>query len=1236
MLFKKTLLLAAVICLFRICITAQILPPYSENFDAGSVGWTHYAINGQDDWQLGAPACMSQTYAFSAPNCWATNLTGNYTSNSIMCLESPSFDLSQVAQSQVLSFYHDRLFNSNTYGVVQYSTDGGVLWYPLYSNNAALYQNWYSNINGFGTSNPFQRSCFSLGFLTGQADVRIRFMLSTSAFVSCGWLIDNFSIGNELYNVSLTNCDSIQRFSPLFPVFTVSADVNFQNQYSAYFPNTLNYYFSNDNTFDLGDSLIHSYTVNHSGSLTNFSQTINTPPNLQAGYYYIFIQADSDDTLSEYNENDNLCYAVLKVDSSLSLPYIDDFENDSSEQWQVIVNNQTCSIPSYWTKGYGFRHHLEGAHSDSAAWHTSQAIINYPGPFCGGFVESPFINLSTAPNPVLCFWYKNHSGLATSANYNERVCYSTNGSFADANVVTYFSLCENDDWDFRFVSLSSISSQQNVKFGFLTDADTMFHKEGLMFDDLYIGSAKPDLSIEGNKQNRITSTSVTADTLRYRLTNSGVGSTSGSSTYFFWSTDNIFDSGDVLLGSKIEPNPGDTASVWTYFAYNKPSLVQGDYFIFYTIDSLGAIQEMREYNNHGFFEIRQQNTWTLPYSNDFETQITDWHHESSLGADDWNWSTPTSSALSPAFSGTKAWITNAHGDSVSPMSRFHLYTPIFDFSTISNPIIEFDLIHKIWIQNGTDDIGTNISFSVDGGATWIVLDTTSQSFKEWYYREAYNDIAGIDEFPVYALLTNGYLFSFEEPLFIPTDNDYQTRDTRRTTHFTLDIGFLTGQKNVQFRFNYAVFNSRPPGTLLDNFSISEATVDFTIPYQKNLMWSSQANKLRFYTDFLNNGNDRSLSSDVQFFLSADSIPDGSDIQLGSEYIPELRPEYSHMLNLEFNMPANASTYHYLIILCDPNNTVVESDETNNIVAWPLGLDSNIVFPYFNDFSAAQIDGWTWYHNDSLNQLYNGFRFRHKKLVGEDLSVNVIGCQTDEWFLDRIYRYSTSYSLLPTYFLESPVFNFSTSGTIVLDFDFICFGETSQPHDGGNMQYSIDGGNTWLLLDYPQVSSAQQWYNSANIVTLNGQAGWHTITNGDLDFQHASADVSFLSGQTAVKFRYAYKSFWTLSSSHKHGFRLDNFQVTTTPVSVPENSTSPQLSFFNQNGMLTASLSSPIPMQNAFVEIYDASGRLVYTQTSDLGAGVSVIPLTGNLNDGIYFLKISHVNQNFHARTCFVK
>lgn len=1135
---KKALPLVA-LCVFTFLASthAQVTLPYINSFDTGSaVGWTHYAGYGTDNWQLGVPTVAPQNYAYSTPNCWKTNLSGNYTANSGMYLQTPAFDFSASSTPNALSFWHWRTQGTSTYTRIEYSVDGGNTWTSLYTTNQGLMKNWHSNAQGWtGNSGLWQQSCYSLAFLTGQSDVRLRFVLTSGTATNAGWMIDNFYVGPEYFNIYPSQGDTIARFSANMPTFTVTADLNYSNQYSATFANTINYYLSDDAVFDAGDTLLATFVRNQTATVTNYAAAVPTPPNLHSGTYYVFIETDAPDNLSEDNETDNVNFAVLQVDSTISIPYLTGFEDSTELQWKPYVAASGCTIPDYWVYGTPYRHHLDGAHSGSNAWSSSDAAIYWQNNGCGGYLETPFLDLTTASNPVMAFWYTNYGGGSwiSSPSY---IRYSVNGS-TPASLLVTLGYSANDDWDYQVVSLAALVNQENIKFGVFTNVtwSSGGDAEGIAIDDVYIGPPLADVSVEGEKADRFTGADVSADTIRYWFVNSGIGSAAGTTTYFFWSTDSIFDAGDILLGSKAEPAPADTSGIWTYFAYTKPTNAAGRYFVFYVADSLNAVAEMREYNNRGAFEIRQENVLPLPYSNDFETQITGWRHTASLGADDWNWGSPTGSMLDSVFSGTKAWITNAHGDSLSHLSRFHLYTPVFDFTSMAEPVIEFDLIHYPWMPYNWTTSGGNMSYSVDGGATWIVLDTTSQSFKEWYYPEEYESYGGSDDL-YYLPMTNQYLFADEERTFVPT-NDYQTRDTRRTTHFVLDISFLAGQPHVQFRYNYAAYNSNAPGMLMDNFSITTATVDFVVDYHKNLMWSPNSNALRFYTDVLNNGNSRSPVTQVSFLLSADSLLDGSDVLLGTETVNPLRPEYSQLINKEYNVGSWVGM-NYLLIQSDPIGAVSESDETNNVTAWNLGFSNPASLPYLNNFSDSVIDGWTWYHT---NAIYDQYRFRHKEVAADP----VYQCETDMWFLDRIENTLSSNSWIPIYYLETPTYNFTGYGEAELSFDLLCVGSGGSNSSGGNIEYSIDGGNTWTPLNAPAIQDEVNWYNGAAISTLNGAPGW-SGTPGDT-MMHCFADISFLSEQPDVKFRFTFKSKQRNSYPGVQGMRVDNFSVNAFTV-----------------------------------------------------------------------------------------
>ena len=81
----------------------QLSVPYYNTFDnpVDTAGWTHYAISGTDDWEMGIPSGQYLNAPYSYPGAWVTNLEGQYTGHSTMVLVSPSFDFSTIPSNFV-------------------------------------------------------------------------------------------------------------------------------------------------------------------------------------------------------------------------------------------------------------------------------------------------------------------------------------------------------------------------------------------------------------------------------------------------------------------------------------------------------------------------------------------------------------------------------------------------------------------------------------------------------------------------------------------------------------------------------------------------------------------------------------------------------------------------------------------------------------------------------------------------------------------------------------------------------------------------------------------------------------------------------------------------------------------------------------------------------------------------------------------------------------------------------
>ncbi len=1180
---------------------SQVSVPYINNFygENDTIGWTHYATSGTDDWQFGVPDKEYFTAAYTDTNAWVTNLTGSYALNSFRYLETPAFDLTDTTVNYMLSFYHKRQTDSGSPGVqFQYSIDGGQDWSVL---NALPNLSWQSS--GFSENyyDSFNQSKVRLRSLQGNPDVRFRFSYANGGGGD-GWMIDDFSITEEYYDIVAGVGDTTE-ISVHCPEFVITAPFEYVHPYNyESVSNTTRYYLSNDQNLDAGDILIHE------GVGFESDVTIETPVLPASGTYYIVFEHDVLDTLEEADETNNISYTTLIVKPVFATSYIATFENEEYP-WESYSHYPIGGLA--WRQGAGYFHHVDNAHTGSQAWFAIEpGLLQY--------AESPHLDLSTDPgNQVISLWYKHEIPGSTfllqySLGCSEHWEYIELGTLSgDLNL----SDVREGRWDFVNIPIDFINEFDDVRFRVEYTGDG---SAGIIFDDVFVGKARCDLSVEREKRNRFTSVASSQETLKYYLNNSGSVQAEMSVSKFYWSTDSILDGSDILLGVQTEPVLDDTARVWTNFIYTKPTSISGKYYIFYSLDSENTLDEMREYDNVDYFVIYQQPIKALPYINDFESEIDEWYHVATLGSDDWVWTIPNKDFLDSAFSGQRAWLTKETG-MITPLSRMHLYTPVFDLSTVTNPVIEFDMnIHADPYCPCTSS-ALNMSYSIDGGATWIVLDTTNHSFNRWYYRMDYDQGMDVEYYQPGSTIK---MFDFLERAFA-NSLMYNGRDCDRNTHYVTDLEFLGHQKRVQFRFNLAsfynhnvdIYTSTDEGAMIDNFTIRDAFVDLKVNYKQALMLSSVSNEFRLNMKIKNDGNYISEPTTVKYYLSSDSLLTEADVQFSQQTIPAIRPDFHYYMNISAGGPSMGQ-FGYVLYKLDAADTNLESDEMNNIGYWPLALDSIDSYPYFNDFNGDIIDGWTQYSNGGFTES-NSYRFRHKTMPAEWL---YDGVQSGEWFNDRMLSYHPL-NYYPTFYLESPSFDFSWSENILMSFKLLCTGHNSSGSmgQGGNLQYSINGGNTWSVLT-EDLGSAYNWYNNEQLVNLNNEPGWAHV-NDNLTLDSTAFDLSFLSGQSHVVFRFKYRSNHQYWDGNGQGMRLDDFRIEANEIPHSVNEISAQLvNIFRSNQFLVISLPEGYS-SNASLNIFTAEGKLMLSKQMNLSAGLNHFLLPENLSAGTYLITL---------------
>jgi gliding motility-associated-like protein len=155
------------------------------------------------------------------------------------------------------------------------------------------------------------------------------------------------------------------------------------------------------------------------------------------------------------------------------------------------------------------------------------------------------------------------------------------------------------------------------------------------------------------------------------------------------------------------------------------------------------------------------------------------------------------------------------------------------------------------------------------------------------------------------------------------------------------------------------------------------------------------------------------------------------------------------------------------------------------------------------------------------------------------------------------------------YIKSPCYDFTS-----LTFPhvrFKIFWETEYKYDGGNLQYSINNGTTWInvgAVNDPVNCMTANWYNYATITYLNNPAwistknGWagniqasypSGVTtcqggNGSGAWVEAQHCLNGLAGQSNVIFRFTFGSGTTCNSYD--GLAIDDFTIENGPPNAP--------------------------------------------------------------------------------------
>jgi len=417
---------------------------------------------------------------------------------------------------------------------------------------------------------------------------------------------------------------------------------------------------------------------------------------------------------------------------------------------------------------------------------------------------------------------------------------------------------------------------------------------------------------------------------------------------------------------------------------------------------------------------------TYPYLEDFEVSsawIGEWskfvydYPFSTKEETSWQWGVPTASVIDTAASGNKAIVSNLTGNCLE-YERSVLMSPCFDFSSLSIPVIEFDMWKKL---DTITAVYLEYTTNIGGTWTWTRIGSTG-SGTNWY-----NEYQGYD-------------------------NDTWLGNSEGWIKAKHRMENLAGEPMVIFRFvieNPSLVTSE--GFAIDNIHIFEAPnhdigVAQILSPQSACGLSQDSIKIVIW----NYSPDSSHTNfDVRYLIN------GTEVVETVNDILNANDSLIYTFNTTYDF-SNIAEYKIFAetMLTDDDDTLNDADSVNII-----NYSAVSILPYFNDFeidngnffAVGENSSWQWGEpTDSvINTAYSGTKI---------WATNLSGYHNDP---ENTYLTSSCFDLSN---MKRPYLKFKTWYDL-----YFLDGLTSSYVQ---VETSIDEGETWSVLG---TSADANWY-----------------------------------------------------------------------------------------------------------------------------------------------------------------
>ena len=365
-------------------------------------------------------------------------------------------------------------------------------------------------------------------------------------------------------------------------------------------------------------------------------------------------------------------------------------------------------------------------------------------------ILGPIFDFSSWANPSIMFsiWWEcefNYDGLVLQSSINGGTSWQNVGIFGDPNNwysnnsilgLAWTGLQEgwsgsgasgSGTWVTATHALTGLAGQSNVLLRFAFGSDGSVQYEGVAIDDIVITAVPPPTLDTGVISIDSPAGTVAAATYPVTVTVQNFGTAPQANIPL----DLVVDGGAPISETYVPTIAPGTSATYTFTAMADLSTGGA-----HTIQSYTTLPGDGDPLNDGT-TITVQSLSVVsayPYVQDFEMGPGAWFSGGAL--DSWAFGTPAKPVINSAASGVNCWVTGGLAGQYPNNEQSFLTGPIFDFTTLTTPVISFN----IWWESEFSWDGAVLQSSIDGGMSWQNVGMFGDP-GNWYTD---NTIVGLD------------------------------------------------------------------------------------------------------------------------------------------------------------------------------------------------------------------------------------------------------------------------------------------------------------------------------------------------------------------------------------------------------------------------------------------------------------------------------------------------------------